>query len=510
MYVFGSAVLIIFLLLAVVSCREKLSHQGMGVLTPFVKIAAFLYRKATDGHRTLFRTFFRSGKVDKALKELTPDKPLPDLRLEYYTGKMGLMLGLVFLGTGLAVGVKYQADQSRKLEQGNILYRSEYGDSPEIIRFSADIDAGFSEEMEVSIPVRRLTGAEANALEAQYWNILRDSILQQSTVEGDVTGDILLETESSVYPFTVTWTSSHPDMLTNDGRIGIVTEPTDIELSAVLTYLPPQEEYAEEEQTGAEGSDMEEAPGSLEWSHSLTLHLNQPAKTWEESIRIKLTELLETAMESNQTQKEWQLPMELEGQQIQWTEKPEDYSSLVLAMVLGTAALIYYFSDRDIQSKVTRRRASLQEAYPLIVNKLILYLGAGLTLRGAYQKIARQYREKKEKDHIFHPAYEEIVYTCHEIEAGVPESVAYENFGKRSGVSAYVKLNTLLIQNLKKGSRTLLERLRKEGELALSEGLQRKRKVGEEASTKLLIPMIMMLSVVMVLVMLPAFSSFGT
>jgi hypothetical protein len=507
MYVFGSAVLLIFILLAIISRREKLSDQGRGVLTPFIKMAAFLYRKAADGHRTFFRPLFWSGKVDKALKELTPDKSLPDLRLEYYTGKMGLMLVLIFLGTGLAVGVKYQADQSRKLEQGNILYRSEYGDSTEIIRFRADIDDEFSEEVEVSTPVRRLTAEEAYTLQAQYWNILQDGILQQSTAEGDVTGDILLETESSVYPFTVTWTSSHPDLLTNDGRIGIVKEPTNIELSAVLTYLPPQKADAEEELTGADGSGMEE---TSEWSHSLTLRLNQPAKTWEETIRFKLTELLDTAMDSNQTQKEWQLPMELEGQQIQWTEKPEDYSSWVLAMVLGTAALIYYFSDRDLQGKVTRRRASLQEAYPLIVNKLILYLGAGLTLRGAYQKIARQYREKKEQDHIFHPAYEEIVYTCHEIEAGVPESVAYENFGKRSGVSAYVKLNTLLIQNLKKGSRTLLERLRKEGELALSEGLQRKRKVGEEASTKLLIPMIMMLSVVMVLVMIPAFSSFGT
>jgi hypothetical protein len=509
MYVFGSAILLIFILLAIASRREKLSNSDRGVLTLFVKMSSFLYRKASDGHRSIFRPLFRSVKVDKALKELTPDKPLADLRLEYYTGKMGLMLGLVFLGTGLAVGVKYQADQSRRLEQGNILYRSEYGDNPEIIRFRADTDTGFSEDVEVSIPVRRLTEAEANTLQAQYWNTLQDGILQQSTQKGDVTGDIVLETESSVYPFTVTWTSSHPDLLTHDGRIGIVTEPTDIELTAVLTYLPPLL-ADEEELIAADGSGREEISEKSEWSHVLTLHLNQPVRTWEETIRLKLTELLETAMESNRTQREWQLPTELEGQQIQWTEKPEDYSLWVLGMVLGTAALIYYFSDRDLQGKVTRRRASLQEAYPLIVNKLILYLGAGLTLRGAYQKIARQYREKKEQDHIYHPAYEEIVYTCHEIEAGVPESMAYENFGKRSGVSAYVKLNTLLIQNLKKGSRTLLERLRKEGELALSEGLQRKRKVGEEAGTKLLIPMIMMLGVVMVLVMIPAFSSFGT
>jgi hypothetical protein len=494
-----------YILLYIISRKEKSSFQGSQVLIPFMKMAVFLYRKSAAWHMPLFR----SGNVDKALQELSPDKLIPELRMAYYTGKVGLMLCLVFLGTGLAVGVKYQSDQSRRLEKGTILYRSEYGDRTETIRLEAKIGDNLSQEVELTVPIRRLTKEEADTLQAQYWNVLQEDILQQCSEDGYVTGDILLETESIEYPFRITWTSSDPDKLTRDGRMGNITEPTEVRLTAVLTYLSP-EEIVKAEEFPDDDSTQGEPSTALEWEHFLIVPLRLPVRSREEDSGIKLNELLQTTERDSQTRSAWKLPGELEGEQITWVEKPEDFSRLVLGMVFGTALLIYFFSDRDLQGKVAKRRTSMQEAYPLIVNKLILYLGAGLTLRGAYQKIAQQYQEKLEQSHKSHPAYEEIVYTCHEIKAGVPESAAYENFGKRSGVSAYVKLNALLIQNLRKGSRTLLERLRKEGELALSEGLQRQRKAGEEAATKLLIPMIMMLGVVMILVMIPAFSSFGT
>jgi hypothetical protein len=505
MYIFGGLTVLMFIFLYIISRTEKSSYQGGKMFTPFVKMAALLYRKAVEWRMPLFRSI----SVDKALKELSPDKSVTELRIAYYTGKVGFMLCLLFLGTGLAVGVKYQSDQLRKLEKGTILYRSEYGDSIETIRLEARINGDISQEVELNVPVRRLTKEEANSLQAQYWNILRENILQQCTEDGYVTGDIRLETESMEYPFFVNWISSDPKRLTRDGRVGTVTEPTDVRLTAVLTYLPP-EETIEEEPLSENDFSQKEPTDKLEWEHFLTVHLNLPVRTREETIAIKLKELLRTTGRDSQTQSTWELPGTLDGEQIEWVEKPEDFSHLVLGIVFGTTLLIYIFSDRDLQGKVARRRSSLQEAYPLIVNKLILYLGAGLTLRGAYQKIAQQYQDKFERSRISHPAYDEIVYTCHEINAGVPESTAYENFGKRSGVIAYVKLNALLIQNLRKGSRTLLERLRKEGELALSESMQRQRKMGEEAGTKLLVPMIMMLGVVMILVMIPAFSSFGT
>jgi len=95
------------------------------------------------------------------------------------------------------------------------------------------------------------------------------------------------------------------------------------------------------------------------------------------------------------------------------------------------------------------------------------------------------------------------------MKSGVPESNAYERFGLRTGLQEYIRLGTLMAQNLKKGSSSLLERLQEEADRALAVRIQSGRKLGEEASTKLLVPMVMMLGIVMVMVMLPAFNSMG-
>ena len=63
------------------------------------------------------------------------------------------------------------------------------------------------------------------------------------------------------------------------------------------------------------------------------------------------------------------------------------------------------------------------------------------------------------------------------------------------------------MQNLKRGNSALLERLREEADKAWEEQLQQGRRMGEEAGTKLLVPMVMMLAVVMVMIMVPAFSA---
>lgn len=105
------------------------------------------------------------------------------------------------------------------------------------------------------------------------------------------------------------------------------------------------------------------------------------------------------------------------------------------------------------------------------------------------------------------PAYEEIRIVCYEMESGVSESEAYRRFGERCGQAKYKTFATLLIQNLQKGSRQMADMLERESTEAWEER-RKARVLGEAAATKLLVPMIMMLIVVMAIVMIPAFMSF--
>ena len=102
-----------------------------------------------------------------------------------------------------------------------------------------------------------------------------------------------------------------------------------------------------------------------------------------------------------------------------------------------------------------------------------------------------------------------MLYACNQLQAGISESRAYEMWAARTGLQDCARLSAMLVQNLKKGNAALLSRLKEEGDKALQEDLNLRRKKGEEAGTRLLVPMIMMMAIVMVLVMVPAFQSFG-
>lgn len=97
---------------------------------------------------------------------------------------------------------------------------------------------------------------------------------------------------------------------------------------------------------------------------------------------------------------------------------------------------------------------------------------------------------------------------CNEMDSGVAEIEAYRRFGERCSQMKYRTFSTLLIQNLQKGSRRLAELLEKEALEAWDERKRKARVLGEAAATKLLVPMIMMLAVVMAVIMIPAFLSF--
>ena len=77
----------------------------------------------------------------------------------------------------------------------------------------------------------------------------------------------------------------------------------------------------------------------------------------------------------------------------------------------------------------------------------------------------------------------------------------------RCNVSSYRKLGTLLSQNLRKGSGGLTEILGREAEEAFEDRKNLAKKLGEEAGTKLMIPMFLMLIIVFSIVIIPAFLS---
>ena len=177
-------------------------------------------------------------------------------------------------------------------------------------------------------------------------------------------------------------------------------------------------------------------------------------------------------------------------------------------MLLGAvvSGLLWFQKWDDLREAEKKRRAQMVLDYPEIVSKFAMLLGTGMTVKNSWNKIVQTYeQEKAVGKHRF--AYEEMCLTSHEMQGGIAELEAYERFGKRCKVNPYMKFSMLLAQNLRKGSKGLSELLKMESIQALEQRKSYAKKRGEEASTKLMLPMFAMFAVVLVIIMIPAFLS---
>lgn len=240
--------------------------------------------------------------------------------------------------------------------------------------------------------------------------------------------------------------------------------------------------------------------------HVMPVHLYPPdmskLEKWIQDLRVQVSmKEMET-----RTDESIILPEEYQGQTLYWRRPKEQRWISVLFLGAASAGLLYLKEREEQKQEKELRKKQMMLDYSGIVNKLTIYTGAGMTLRNAWGKIVQDYEKNQRYTETRH-AYEEMVITWHELGDGGGERDCYERFGSRCQVQAYVKLGVLLGQNLKKGTKGLSEQLRLEAASAFEERKQLAKKQGEEVGTKLLIPMFGMLTVVLIIVIVPAFLS---
>ena len=148
-------------------------------------------------------------------------------------------------------------------------------------------------------------------------------------------------------------------------------------------------------------------------------------------------------------------------------------------------------------------------AYPELASSLVVLMGAGLSIRGAWESMVMSYRRSLLNGKKKHAMYEEMSYAWNALNRGESEEKVYTEFGRRCGLPAYLRLGSLLESNRKKGSRGLIPLLKEEADQATEERLRTARRLGEEASSKLLLPMVLLFSLILVILMIPAMLSFG-
>lgn len=421
-------------------------------------------------------------RVRADLNQLYPGENTEERITEYYVTKLTMSFILLVAGICVAFLVVVTGRERDPIENGR-MQREDYESGEKDYIITAKLEDGEKYSFPIQVIPRKYEEQELEQMALTFREELSELILGENESLDRVVTKLELAEEYTGYPFWVEWKSDSPDVVDRDGVVHMREEDCMVHLNAELHY----EEYCE------------------------TADVTVTVKTkdiLQQSEKELIEELLRSAQLTDPEKESFLLPKSVEGKKITWKVK-NTIGFQVLGGTLLTAIAIFFFKDRDTHELAEKKKQEAKRKYPEIVQKLTLYMEAGLTVRAAFGRVAEDYEQARNRGAAKQAAYEELLMANRELRMGISESAAYENFGKRTGVREYIRLSTFLTQNVKKGSTQLLQQLREEAKTAEEMRMQNARKLSEEASTKLLLPMMLLLLMVMILIMYPAFSNVG-
>lgn len=273
---------------------------------------------------------------------------------------------------------------------------------------------------------------------------------------------------------SVSWSSDRPEYVSYDGTLGenIPENGAEVQLEASL-----------------------ECQNKVRW-YNITVTVYPPGDA------LGLNSVLAEA-DGSRTEAYYELPRFLGEKELKWYRNSANPAPLLAAGVLLIGFCWPLRRQETVLQEKKRYREELLREYPALVSRITLYLGAGMSLSQAFACIAAS--ERKGSQDLLQ---KECALLVREMDRGIPEGEAIQRFGDRTGLWEYRTFCGMLLQNRKTGNVELLSMLQKEAEKAFAERQRRARITGNEAGTRLLLPMVLMLLVVLILILFPAMVSF--
>lgn len=354
---------------------------------------------------------------------------------------------------------------------------------------------GLDKEMEdkkllIEIPVRErhYTEKEAEELFDKLEKELETQMLSENDSLNNIKHNLNFKTRLDNFGISVRWETSDPDLIDSFGTVYNEELPVGGKELLIIAAV---------------------SDGLHERGYQFKGKVFPPVLTMEEKQKADFRKWADKIDTMQQTDDALVLPQEFEGQKLKYFKPKEGGYGILPVLGFAMAILLQVRIQVEKQKEGRLREQQLLLDYSEVVSKLVVYIGAGYTVRGAWERIAAGYGESlKNGKQAIRPAYEEMVKAAAQIKSGLSEGRAYSEFGRRCGLQPYIKLAALLEQNQKNGGRQLRNALDIEMASAFEQRKNAARKLGEEAGTRLLLPLLLMLLVVMIMIVVPAFLAF--
>lgn len=427
-------------------------------------------------------------KVKFKLKEETLDrykklyvgKSEDDITKEFFIKHISLFLCTYLLFNLIVLFSVISCQSNQYIVSEYYIEKNDIGGEQKEISVQTEI-GGKKKDTDIIVPERKYNEKEILHNAEKVKKYIYSHYLGNNKSPDKVTKNLSLVRHVNGSMFNISWTSSNENVVAADGKVecGKITEPENVELTAVLKY----EQYKEK--------------------LKFNITVCPVKKTEEENIWDEWRKLFEKSVEDTKSFKYIKLPDKVRGKNVSYSV--DRYKGL--CQTAGIAMLMFVvvpiMAEYAAKNKVTELEKQLKLAYPEMVEKFVLLINAGLPVKNAWIRVAETRKTKNDKvDYLT----EEMLLTKNQMDNGISEEKAYEMFGRRIGILTYMKFSTLLVQNLKKGTANLINILEYESADIFNERKENAKILGEEASTKLLVPMVLMMTIIFAIILYAAFA----
>lgn len=462
--------LIILMLILLITCRYKSKYvKKLDSKKHRLKILYPTSLWITD--KLPRKLISRNTKTNRKLKELYLKEDIREEQSLYVAQKISVVI--IVLLCGLVFGLGVSVTSPKALQEISKVKRK---DSSSTYSFVAK-NKKETKDISIEVAGKRRTKKETYRAIDKGKKLLVKKMLANNKSVNKVNSHVDFVNSIGKEDIKVSWGIENSDLIGYDGEIGknVPRKGSLVKLTAIMELDKITENY------------------------------QFYVKVFPEKKNSNLQRYLQKHVdEKSITEREVSLPKKIGGKAYQYFVKNTNYSIWIFPLALVIAIVLFVIKDKDLDKEVEERQKQMLRDYPNIVSKLLIYFGAGLSIKSALERIVYEYNKQKNEIHY---AYEEMEIAITKMKSGVSEATAIAEYGDRCGIHCYIKFANIIEQNLRRGSKDMVYALKSEVNSAVNARKNSILKEGSEISTKLLGPMVVMLIISIAIIMVPAFLS---
>ncbi len=407
-----------------------------------------------------------AGRLQKL--EVLHGRSLEDATKRYIEQRFRrFMTGLLLLWI-LGLGVLLLPDGEKET---GMIRRPEAGEDASGVTVQLT-DAHGTTEAWLSIGSRSLTEEEFSVLSEDTFQLLEKDILGRNESADHVTGDLSFPDRDSTGKLEISWDTDELTVISRNGTV--------------------KREELKQECTVNVTATLTDGIRTKEKVYQVRVVPFSATETEAERALRSLKEM----EESSRDEEVFRLPAQVEGVTVREQKKTgkEMICKLYPGLVLAGVFLFFLRGSKE-KERIKKRDERLSSVFYRFVKRMALLIGAGESLNASLMKAATV-----ETDYLL----PEVQLAVNRIRTGSSEPEVYADLGRGLGLPSYVRLFSTISTAAPRGSSQLLKLMEQEVKSSEAEAKESARRRGEQASEKLMLPMIILMIVVIGILLYPA------